>query len=296
MLQQPPGMAAIFTTIVALLKSGDHIVASHNMFGSTVVLLDSVVAKFGIKTTFVDLTDIQAWQDSVQTNTKMFLLETPSNPLNEAVDLEQLAAIAKKNNILLAVDNCLLTPILQQPLALGADIVIHSATKYIDGQGRCLGGAVLGSSALMAAVDNVLRTTGPSLSPFNAWLLLKGLETLSLRIKAHCDNALALARWLTQQQQVEKVYYLALSDHPQHRLAKRQQSGFGGIVSFVVKGGKEVAWRVIDQAKFLSITANLGDAKTTITHPATTTHARLSDKQKKTSGYSGRFIENFSRS
>ena len=274
------GMAAIFATIMALVESGDHIVASRNMFGTSIVLLNTIVAKFNVDISYVDLSDLSQWQNAIQGNTKLFLLETPSNPLGEVVDIAALGKITQANNILLAVDNAILTPALQNPIALGADIVIHSATKYIDGQGRCLAGAVLGSVDIIEQVSNFTRATGPSLSAFNAWIVLKGLDTLSLRMKAHCDNALKVANWLNQQDQVEKVYYLGLDSHPDHALAKAQQSGFGGIVSFEVKGGREAAFKVINGTEILSITANLGDTKTTITHPASTTHGRLTDEEK----------------
>ena len=274
------GMAAIFATIMALVESGDHIVASRNMFGTSIVLLNTIVAKFNVDISYVDLSDLSQWQNAIQGNTKLFLLETPSNPLGEVVDIAALGKITQANNILLAVDNAILTPALQNPIALGADIVIHSATKYIDGQGRCLAGAVLGSVDIIEQVSNFTRATGPSLSAFNAWIVLKGLDTLSLRMKAHCDNALKVANWLNQQDQVEKVYYLGLDSHSDHALAKAQQSGFGGIVSFVVRGGREAAFKIINGTEILSITANLGDTKTTITHPASTTHGRLTDEEK----------------
>ena len=274
------GMAAIFATIMALVESGDHIVASRNMFGTSIVLLNTIVAKFNVDISYVDLSDLSQWQNAIQGNTKLFLLETPSNPLGEVVDIAALGKITQANNILLAVDNAILTPALQNPIALGADIVIHSATKYIDGQGRCLAGAVLGSVDIVEQVSNFTRATGPSLSAFNAWIVLKGLDTLSLRMKAHCDNALKVANWLNQQDQVEKVYYLGLDSHPDHTLAQTQQSGFGGIVSFEVKGGRDAAFKVINGTEILSITANLGDTKTTITHPASTTHGRLTNEEK----------------
>ncbi len=275
------GMSAIFATIMALSKTGDHIVASRGMFGTTTVLLNTIVNRFGIEVTFVDLPDLISWKDSIQSNTKLFILETPSNPLVEVVDLRALSTISKKHNIILAVDNCVMTPALQKPLALGADIVIHSATKYIDGQGRCLAGAIAGSSELLEEITSFIRTTGPTLSAFNAWVVLKGLETLPLRMKAHCENARQLANWLNDQSFVEKVHYLGLESHPHHQIATDQQRDFGGIVSFEVSGGKEDAFRLINNTKMISITANLGDTKSTITHPASTTHARLSDEEKK---------------
>lgn len=274
------GMAAIFASIMALVESGDHIVASRNMFGTSIVLLNTIVSKFNVGISYVDLSDLSQWENAVQDNTKLFLLETPSNPLGEVVDITELSKISQANNILLAVDNAILSPALQNPIKLGADIVIHSATKYIDGQGRCLAGAVLGSEAIIEQISAFTRATGPSLSAFNAWIVLKGLDTLSLRMKAHSDNALKLATWLQVQDQVEKVHYLGLESHPDHALANIQQSGFGGIVSFEVKGGRGAAFKVINATEILSITANLGDTKTTITHPASTTHGRLTDNEK----------------
>jgi len=275
------GMAAIFASIMALVESGDHIVASRNMFGTSIVLLNTIVSKFNVGISYVDLSDLSQWENAVQDNTKLFLLETPSNPLGEVVDITALSKISQANNILLAVDNAILSPALQNPIKLGADIVIHSATKYIDGQGRCLAGAVLGSEVIIEQISGFTRATGPSLSAFNAWIVLKGLDTLSLRMKAHSDNALKLATWLQVQDQVEKVHYLGLESHPDHALANIQQSGFGGIVSFEVKGGRGAAFKVINATEILSITANLGDTKTTITHPASTTHGRLTDDEKK---------------
>ena len=274
------GMAAIFATLMALLKTGDHIVASRNMFGTSIVLLNTIISKFGVSVSFVDLSDLNAWENSINDNTKLFLLETPSNPLGQVVDLIALSKITKANDILLAVDNAILTPALQKPLELGADIVIHSATKYIDGQGRCLAGAVLGNEDIIEQVHGFVRTTGPSLSAFNAWIVLKGLDTLRLRMNAHCDNALTLATWLEKQPAVEKVHYLGLKSHPHHQLAKNQQAGFGGIVSFEIKGGQQAAFNIINATEIFSITANLGDTKSTITHPATTTHGRLTNEEK----------------
>ncbi len=284
------GMSAIFATLMGLLKAGDHIVASRDMFGTTIVLLNTIVNKFDIEVTFVDLPDINSWKNSVQTNTKIFLLETPSNPLGEVVDLSLLSALSKKCNILLAVDNCIMTPALQKPLNLGADLVIHSATKYIDGQGRCLAGAVAGSKEHIDEIRSFCRATGPTLSAFNAWVMLKGLETLSLRMKAHCENALKIAEWLHNQKFVQKVHYLGLQSHPHHNIAKVQQSGYGGIVSFEVKGGKKEAFRIINNTKMISITANLGDTKSTITHPATTTHNRLTEDERRKSNISDNLV------
>ncbi len=275
------GMSAIFATIMTILKPGEHMVASRCMFGTTIVLLNSIIEKFGINVTFVNLSDLDGWKQSIQKNTKLFLLETPSNPLGEVVDIEKLAAISKNNDIVLAVDNCIMSPALQRPLSLGADLVIHSATKYIDGQGRCLAGAVAGKASIVDEISSFTRSTGPTLSAFNAWVVLKGLETLSLRMKAHSESALQLARWLENQAFVEKVHYVGLESHPHHEIAIKQQTGFGGIVSFEVKGGRKEAFNLINNTKMISITANLGDAKTTITHPSSTTHVRLTKKEKK---------------
>ena len=274
------GMSAIFATIMTILKPGEHMVASRCMFGTTIVLLNSIIEKFGIKVTFVDLPDLDGWKNSIQNNTKLFLLETPSNPLGEVVEIKKLAAISKQNDIVLAVDNCVMSPALQRPLSLGADLVIHSATKYIDGQGRCLAGAVAGKASIIDEISLFTRSTGPTLSAFNAWVVLKGLETLSLRMKAHSESALKLALWLESQTFVEKVHYVGLESHPHHKVAKEQQTGFGGIVSFEVKGGRKEAFNLINNTKMISITANLGDAKTTITHPSTTTHVRLTKEEK----------------
>lgn len=278
------GMSAILSTALALLSAGDEIVASRSLFGSTVSLFDKYLGKFGITTRYVELSNIAAWEAAITPKTRLLFAETPSNPLSEIADIPALAALAKRHEALLAIDNCFLTPALQQPLALGADLVIHSATKYLDGQGRAIGGAVVGSHTLLEEVFGVVRTCGPCLSPFNAWIFTKGLETLSLRMKAHCENALLLARWLDAHPAVSRVFYSGLEDHPQHTLAKQQQKGFGAVLGFEVKGGQEGAWQVIDATRMLSITGNLGDVKTTITHPATTTHGRLSDDQKAAAG------------
>jgi O-succinylhomoserine sulfhydrylase len=280
------GMSAILATCMAHLKAGDHIVASQSLFGATTNTFNNYFKKFGVETTYVSATDVSEWQAAVRSNTKVFFLETPSNPLTEISDIAAIAAVAKSCGALLAVDNCFCTPILQRPLELGADIVIHSATKYIDGQGRVLGGAVLGSKKLMEPVYGFLRTTGPTMSAFNAWVFLKGLETLKLRMDAHSANALQLAQWLEQQPNVARVFYPGLPSHPQHALAMKQQKTGGGIVAFEVKGGKAAAWKVIDSTKMLSITANLGDTKTTITHPATTTHARITPEARAAAGIS----------
>ncbi len=285
------GMAAIYATCASLLKSGDHIVSSNSIFGSTTLLFNNYLSRFGIETSFVELHDLQAWEEAISPATGLLFVETPSNPLTQVADIKALADLAHSHGCLLVVDNCFCTPALQQPLALGADIVIHSATKYLDGQGRCIGGAVVGNEELVGKeVYGFLRTCGPSMSPFNAWVFLKGLETLSLRMRAHCDNAQHLADWLQAHSSVTRVYYPGLVEHPQHDLAGQQQSGFGGIVAFEVEGGRDAAWKVIDATRICSITANLGDTKTTITHPATTTHGRLTPEQRDTAGISDRLI------
>jgi O-succinylhomoserine sulfhydrylase len=282
------GMSAILACVMGLLSAGDHIVASRSLFGATVNLFNNILKRFNVDTTFVSATDVQSWQAAIQPNTKLFFLETPSNPLTEISDIAELGKIAKKAGIWLVVDNCFCTPILQKPLELGADIVIHSATKYLDGQGRVLGGAVLGKRELLmdGGIFGFLRTAGPTLSAFNAWVILKGLETLKVRIEAHSANALQMAQWLESQPNVARVFYPGLVSHPQHTLAKHQQRSGGGIVTFEVKGGKEAAWRVIDSTRLISITANLGDAKSTLTHPATTTHARISQEARDAAGIS----------
>ena len=279
------GMGAILSTCLGLLKAGDHIVSSLSVFGTTVNLFNKVLSKFGIATSYVSLSDYAAWEQAITAGTRLLYLETPSNPLTEIADIQRLAGIARRHGCLLVVDNCFCTPALQRPFELGADIVIHSATKYLDGQGRCVGGAVLGSEDLLGEdVYHILKYGGPSMSPFNAWVFLKGLETLGLRMQAHSRNAAQVAEWLTGRPGIQKVYYPGLADHPQHELAQRQQQGFGGIISFVVEGGKETAWRLIDNTELFSITANLGDSKSTITHPASTTHNRLTDAEKAQSG------------
>ncbi|MCK9503032.1 MAG: O-succinylhomoserine sulfhydrylase [Porticoccaceae bacterium] len=284
------GMAAILSTCMALLKAGDHIVCSRDVFGTTTNLFSKHLSKFGVETTFVALADLSAWQNAVNSNTKLFFLETPSNPLCEVANIEALAAIAKAHNVLLVVDNCFCTPALQLPLKLGADLVIHSATKYLDGQGRCLGGVVLGAKELTDQVLTFLRTAGPTMSPFNAWVFLKGLETLRLRMDAHSANAMALAEWLEAHSAVEKVFYAGLASHPGHQQARKQQRAFGGVLSFSVKGGRAEAWKVIDSTRILSLTANLGDVKSTIVHPATTTHGRLSNEERQRAGITENLI------
>jgi len=279
------GMSAILATMMGLLKAGDHVIVSQSVFGATVQLFNNILKRFGLESTFVSATDVSAWQRAVKPNTRLFFLETPSNPLTEISDIPALAGVAKKAGALLAVDNCFCTPVLQKPLELGADIVIHSATKYLDGQGRVLGGAVLGkTSVIREGVFGFLRTAGPTLSAFNAWVILKGLETLRIRMEAQSATALALARWLEAQPHVARVYYPGLPTHPQHALAMKQQKSGGAIVSFDVKGGREAAWRLVDKTRLISITANLGDTKTTITHPASTTHGRISAEARAAAG------------
>ncbi len=278
-------MGAILAMALAYLKAGDHVVVGRNLFGSTVTLFSKVLSKFGVTTSYVDLTDLNEWESAIRPNTRLFFLESPSNPLAEIADIQALSDLAHSNNCLLAVDNCFCTPALQRPIPLGADIVIHSATKYLDGQGRCVGGAVVVKDEdAHGDLVNILRSGGPSMSPFNAWVFLKGLELLRLRMQAHSAAALELAQWLEQHAAVSKVYYAGLPSHPQHELAKKQQTAFGGILSFEVPGGQQEAWRVIDATKFLSITGNLGDVKTTIVHPATTTHGRLTQELRDNMG------------
>ncbi len=284
------GMAAILATVMSLCSAGDHVLVSRSVFGATVSLFEKYFKRFGVQVDYVPLTDFAAWESAFKENTRLVFVESPSNPLAELVDIAALAQLCHDKGAMLAVDNCFCTPVLQQPLALGADIVIHSATKYIDGQGRCLGGVVAGRSEQMKEVVGFLRTAGPTLSPFNAWVFLKGLETLRLRMQAHCASAQTLAEWLEQQPGVERVYYAGLPSHPQHELAKRQQKGFGAVLSFEVTGGKAGAWRFIDATRLISITANLGDSKTTITHPGSTTHGRLSAEDRATAGISDSLI------
>lgn len=279
------GMSAVLSTCMALLQAGDHVVAARGLFGSTTGLLNNHLSRFGVETSFVPIDSLDAWAEAVRPNTRMLFAETPTNPLTEIADIAALADLAHRHGAVLAVDNCFCTPALQRPLSLGADLVIHSATKFLDGQGRCMGGAVVGDNERVGEkVFGFVRSAGPCMSPFNAWVFLKGLETLDLRMRAHCDSALKLARWLAAHPAIERVHYPGLSSHPQHALAKRQQRGFGGIVSFDVRGGREAAWRVIDGTRMLSITGNLGDTRTTVTHPATTTHGRLKPEQRAESG------------
>ena len=278
------GMSAILATIMGLCSAGDHIVASRSIFGTTVQLFSNILKRWGLQVTFVSLTNLNEWEDAIQKNTKLFFVETPSNPLTEVTDIKALSRIAHQKDIQLVVDNCFCSPALQRPLLLGADIIIHSATKYIDGQGRCLGGAVLADKKTIEPIYQFLRSAGPTMSAFNAWVFLKGLETLSIRMDAHSKNALHLASWLESQPQVDRVYYPGLVSHPQHKLALTQQKTGGAIVSFEVKGGQKEAWSLIDSTQLISITANLGDVKSTITHPVTTTHSRVSPEERQKSG------------
>ena len=279
------GMSAILVTAMALARAGDHIVAANGLFGTTVSLLTNVLPRFGIETTFVDVADNRAWSAAIRSGTKVLFVESPTNPLGEVADIAALGALARARGAVLVVDNCLCTPALSQPLDLGADVVVHSATKYLDGQGRCVGGAVVTKDAAHHdALFALLRTAGPSMSPFNAWVFLNGLETLRIRMHAISESALRLARWLEGHPAVRRVHYPGLEAHPGHDLAARQQSAGGGIVAFDVRGGRDEAWRVVDGARVLSITANLGDAKTTIVHPASTTHARITPEQREAAG------------
>ena len=278
------GMSAILATIMGLCSAGEHIVASRSIFGTTVQLFSNILKRWGLEVTFVSLTNLNEWEDAIQKNTKLFFVETPSNPLTEVTDIKALSKIARQKDIKLVVDNCFCSPALQRPLLFGADIIIHSATKYIDGQGRCLGGAVLTDKKTIEPIYQFLRTAGPTMSAFNAWVFLKGLETLSIRMDAHSKNALHLASWLESQSQVDRVYYPGLASHPQHKLALTQQKTGGAIVSFEVKGGQKEAWSLIDSTRLISITANLGDVKSTITHPATTTHSRVSPEERQKAG------------
>ncbi len=279
------GMAAILATCMGLLEHGDHIVSSRSIFGSTNILFSKYLERFGITTTYVDLKEAAAWNEAIRPNTRMLFLETPSNPMTEVGDIAALSVIAHQSNAILVVDNCFCTPVLQRPLELGADVVVHSATKYIDGQGRCMGGAVVGDKQLVGEeVYGVLRTAGPTMSAFNAWVFLKGLETLQLRMRQHCENAQKLAGWLERHPRIEHVYYPGLDSHPQKALMQQQQTAAGGILSFEPVGGQQAAWRIMDNQQLMSITANLGDTKTTITHPGSTTHARLTDEERVVAG------------
>lgn len=278
------GMSAILAIIMGLCSTGEHIVASRSIFGTTVQLFSNILKRWGLEITFVSLTNLNEWEGAIQKNTKLFFVETPSNPLTEVTDINALSKIAHQKDIKLIVDNCFCSPALQRPLLLGADIIIHSATKYLDGQGRCLGGAVLADKKTIEPIYQFLRSAGPTMSAFNAWVFLKGLETLSVRMDAHSKNALHLASWLESQPQIDRVYYPGLASHPQHKLALTQQKTGGAIVSFEVKGGQKEAWSLIDSTRLISITANLGDVKSTITHPTTTTHSRVSPEERQKAG------------
>jgi O-succinylhomoserine sulfhydrylase len=284
------GMSAILACVMSLCNTGDHIIVSKSVFGTTVKLFDNILTKWGLKVTYVSLTKLNEWKSAVKPNTKLFFVETPSNPLTEVCDITSLSELAHESNSLLVVDNCFSTPAHQLPIKLGADVIIHSATKYLDGQGRCLGGAVLGKKNQMSPVANFLRSAGTSMSPFNAWIFFKGLETLKLRMDAHATKAMDLALWLEHQESVGRVYYPGLPSHPQHALAMKQQSSGGGIVSFEVSGHKKEAWDLINSTKLISITANLGDTRSTITHPASTTHSRLSQQERDDSGIKDNLI------
>ena len=288
-------MAAISGTFFSLLSPGDHVLSSRSVFGTTNVIFDRYLKKFGIESTMVDLKDVSAWQDAIRPETKILFLETPSNPLSEIGDIAALAELAHDNDALLVVDNCFCTPALQKPLEMGADIIIHSATKYLDGQGRCLGGAVVGPKAQMDEVLGFVRSAGACMSPFNAWVFLKGLETLSLRMEVQSARTLELAQWLETQPGIVKVHYAGLSSHPQHALADKQQSAFGAVMSIEVEDAagnrdRQAAWRFIDATRLISITANLGDVKTTVTHPASTTHGRVAEEEKRRAGVTENLI------
>lgn len=290
------GMAAILSTCMALCQAGDHIVCSRSVFGTTTVLLDKYLSRFGVETTFVEQGDIAAWKAAMRDTTRLLYLESPSNPLCRMTDIRALAEISREHDALLIVDNVFWTSALQRPIDLGADIVLHSATKYMDGQGRCIGGVVCGKEAVMEEIFGFLRSAGTTLSPFNAWVIQSGLETLDVRMRAHSDHAMQVARWLEEQPEIETVFYPGLASHPDHELARSQlredlpEPLFGGVLSFRVSGGQDEAWKVIDSTRVISITANLGDVRTTITHPATTTHGRLSPEDKDRAGITPNLI------
>lgn len=278
------GMAAMFVSIASFLSQGDHIVACKSVFGSTHQILTQLLPRWGITYTYVDIHDFEGWEKAITPNTKMFFFETPSNPALDLIDIEKISKIAKSHNILVNVDNCFATPYLQNPISLGADIVTHSATKYIDGQGRMLGGAILGREKLIEEVMFMGRHTGPAMSPFNGWILSKSLETLAVRMDRHCSNALELATFLSEHDQVSKVKYPFLASHPQYELAKKQMSQGGGIVTFEVKGGLEQGRKFLDALTMLSLSANLGDTRSIATHPASTTHSKLTKEERETVG------------
>ncbi|MES2457071.1 MAG: O-succinylhomoserine sulfhydrylase [Bacteroidota bacterium] len=274
------GMAAIFTTFAAFLKSGDHVLSSRSVFGSTHQLLNNVFSKWGITYTYADLDKLDQWENGIQPNTKMIFVETPSNPGIDIIDLEWLGQLAKKHGVLLVIDNCFATPYLQQPIKLGADISIHSATKFIDGQGRTLGGIILGSAVLIKEIEGFARHSGPAMSPFNAWVLSKSLETLAVRMDRHCENALKVAEFLESHPKVQRVMYPFLPSHPQYAIAKKQMKQGGGIVTLVIDGGVAAASTFMDKLKMFSISANLGDTRSIATHPATSTHSKLTEEQR----------------
>ena len=284
------GMSAILAVCMAHLKAGDHVLCSHDVFGATIGLFENTLRKFGVDITFVPLTDIDAWRAASTPATKLLFLETPSNPMNAIADLSAMAMLSREMGAILVIDNCFCTPVLQQPLLLGADLVTHSATKYLDGQGRVLGGAVVGRKSLIEPIVAFNRSCGPTMSAFNAWVMLKGLETLDIRMRAHCSNAQALAEWLAAQLEVRSVHYCGLPGHPGHDLATRQQSGYGGVLAFEVEGGRAAAFRFINGTRMMSLTANLGDVKSTIVHPASTTHSRLTQSQRALAGISDGLI------
>lgn len=284
------GMAAILSVVMSQLKTGDHVVLSRSVFGTTAGIFKNYFTRFGITVTEVDLTEVRQWQDAIQANTRLLFIESPSNPLSEVADIRALADLAHANNSILMIDNTYCTPVLQKPLELGADVVVYSATKYLDGQGRALGGLVAGHASMMEDVAGFIRVAGPCISPFNAWIILKGLETLTIRMKAHCAGALELAEWLDSVAEINKVYYSGLPSHPQHELVKTQQSDFGGVIAFEVGTTHEDAWRFIDATELLSLTPNLGDAKSTIIHPASTTHGRLSAEEQQAAGITQNLI------
>jgi O-succinylhomoserine sulfhydrylase len=274
------GMAAIFTTFATFLKSGDHVLSSRSVFGSTHQLLSNIFAKWGITYDYADLDKLDEWENGIKPNTRMIFVETPSNPGIDIIDLEWLGKLAKKHNVLLVIDNCFATPYLQQPIKLGADISIHSATKFIDGQGRTLGGIILGSAVLMKEIEGFARHSGPAMSPFNAWLLSKSLETLAVRMDRHCENALKVAEFLEGHAKIKRVMYPFLPSHPQYAIAKKQMKQGGGIVTLVIEGGVAAASRFMDKLKMFSISANLGDTRSIATHPATSTHSKLTEEQR----------------
>jgi O-succinylhomoserine sulfhydrylase len=279
------GMSAILALLLATLRTGDHLVAAQGLFGSTTGLLNNIIGRFGVETSYVAPADTDGWRAAVRPNTRLFLAESPTNPLCELTDIPALADIARDVGVLLAIDNCFCTPALQKPLDLGAHLVLHSATKFLDGQGRAVGGAVVGDAKIVGEdVFSVLRTAGPCMSPFNAWIFLKGLETLAVRMQAHCERAERLAAWLDAHPAVERVYYTGLPDHPQHALANAQQSAHGAIVAFDLRGGQAAAFRLINATRLFSITANLGDTRSTITHPPTTTHYRIGPELRAKAG------------